>query len=115
MNVAFPQNEHAIQQQASDWNRKEANQKEHLASVDSRVFSADLCTHHHKYLPVRYGTVQHKRRGSENIGLNDEFPWMVLDRTCATMMHNPLIKIPLRPVPIAKVCMTSGKTVPLAV
>ena len=28
------------------------------------------------------------------------------------MIHRPLIKIPLRPFPIASVCITRGKTVP---
>ena len=30
-------------------------------------------------------------------------------------MQRPLIKIPLRPLPMASVCITSGNTVPLAV
>mmetsp|Transcript_1624 Transcript_1624/g.3022 ORF Transcript_1624/g.3022 Transcript_1624/m.3022 type:complete len:210 (+) Transcript_1624:175-804(+) len=33
--------------------------------------------------------------------------------TCATEMHIPLIKIPTPPLPMARVCMTRGRTVPL--
>jgi hypothetical protein len=36
-------------------------------------------------------------------------------KTCATMMHRPDMSMPIRPSPIASVCMTRGRTVPFDV